>query len=88
MVTTFAFIDIASPEMLVILVVAGLIFGGKKVSEVSRNLGGSIRDVKQEMQQISTDTIETRKDIVEQVGDLKNELKTAVNPTIEKTPPN
>ena len=87
MITTFAFIDIASPEILLLLVVVAFLFGGKKVSEASRSIGGSIRNVKKEVSSISTNATEARNDITGQMSELKTELKTAVDPIVEKTPP-
>ena len=46
MPTTFAFLDLGAPELLIILAIALLLFGGKKLPELSRSLGQSIKEIK------------------------------------------
>jgi sec-independent protein translocase protein TatA len=41
--------DIGMPELLVILAVAVLLFGGKKIPEVAKGLGEGIRNFKSAM---------------------------------------
>jgi sec-independent protein translocase protein TatA len=62
----FAFLDVGTPELLLILAIALLLFGGKKLPELSRSLGesiaefkkstGSITDVKKEVKDSLTGT--------------------------------
>ncbi|WP_437919924.1 Sec-independent protein translocase subunit TatA/TatB [Sphingobacterium sp. LRF_L2] len=43
---TFAFMNIGTQEMILILVVVLLLFGGKKLPEMARGLGKGIREFK------------------------------------------
>lgn len=42
----FAFLDVGGPEMLVVFVLALVLFGGKRMPELARNIGKSLRDFK------------------------------------------
>jgi sec-independent protein translocase protein TatA len=44
--TQFAFLDLGAPELLLILVIILLLFGGRKLPELSRSLGSSLRELK------------------------------------------
>lgn len=46
MFSQFAIFDIGTPELLLILAVALLLFGGKKLPELSRSIGESIAEIK------------------------------------------
>jgi sec-independent protein translocase protein TatA len=43
---TFGFLDLGAPELIIILAIILLLFGGKKLPELSRSLGSSIREIK------------------------------------------
>ena len=43
--------SLGGPELLVILVVALLLFGGKKIPELAKGLGQGIRNFKNEMKE-------------------------------------
>ena len=43
---TFGFLDLGAPELIIILAIVLLLFGGKKLPELSRSLGNSIREIK------------------------------------------
>lgn len=47
--------SIGFPELMVILVVAVLLFGGKKIPEVAKGLGEGIRNFKDSLKSESTD---------------------------------
>lgn len=78
MITTFAFIELGSPEMLIILVILGMFIGGKKVAEISKSVGSSM----QEMKKTSSAVGDIRKEIVDQVGEVKANLKGATRPGV------
>ena len=47
--------DIGFPELMVILVIALVLFGGGKLPEVGRSLGSAIREFKNAMREVSAD---------------------------------
>jgi sec-independent protein translocase protein TatA len=55
---TFGFLDLGAPELIIILAIALLLFGGKKLPELSRSLGTSMRELRKGM---SGDTAEAKK---------------------------
>ncbi len=61
MVTTIGFLDLGAPELLIILAIALLLFGSKRLPELSKSLGQSIGEVKKG---------------VASATDLKSEIKT------------
>lgn len=46
MLSNVAFLDLSTPDLLIILVIVLLIFGGKKLPELSRSLGSSMRELR------------------------------------------
>jgi sec-independent protein translocase protein TatA len=46
MFTQFAFLDFGAPELVIILAIILLLFGGKKLPELSRSLGDSMRELR------------------------------------------
>ena len=46
MLTQFAFLDFGAPELIIILAILLLLFGGKKLPELSRSLGDSMRELR------------------------------------------
>jgi sec-independent protein translocase protein TatA len=49
MVTNFALLDLGAPELIIILAILLLLFGGKKLPELSRSLGESMRELRKGM---------------------------------------
>lgn len=43
----FALFDLGTPELLLILVIILVLFGGKKLPELSRSLGASMRELRE-----------------------------------------
>lgn len=46
MVSTLAFLDLGAPELIIILAIVLLLFGGRKLPELSRSLGASMREIR------------------------------------------
>ncbi len=46
MVSSFAFLDLSAPELIIILAIVLLLFGGKKLPELSKSLGESMRELR------------------------------------------
>jgi sec-independent protein translocase protein TatA len=46
MVSQFAFLDLSTPDLLIILAIVVLLFGAKKLPELSRSLGSSARELR------------------------------------------
>lgn len=43
---TFAFFDLGTPELIIILVIVLLLFGSRKLPELSRSIGESMREIR------------------------------------------
>jgi sec-independent protein translocase protein TatA len=46
MVSTFGFLDLGAPELIIILAIVLLLFGGRKLPQLSRSLGESMREIR------------------------------------------
>jgi sec-independent protein translocase protein TatA len=46
MFTQFAFLDLSTPDLLIILAIVLLLFGAKKLPELSRSIGSSARELR------------------------------------------
>jgi sec-independent protein translocase protein TatA len=46
MTGTFAFFDLGTPELIIILVIVLLLFGSRKLPELSRSIGQSMREIR------------------------------------------
>lgn len=58
-VPTFAFLDLSTPDLLIILAVVLLLFGAKKLPELSRSIGQSARELRKGL---SGDETENKKE--------------------------
>jgi sec-independent protein translocase protein TatA len=63
MLNSFALLDFGTPELIIILAIVLVLFGGKKLPELSRSFGQSIREIKK---------------AASGAGELHNEVKTQV----------
>lgn len=54
--------SLGGPEILLIVLVVLLLFGGKKIPELMKGLGKGVRSFKEGMKEIDSDTDDARKD--------------------------
>jgi sec-independent protein translocase protein TatA len=60
MLSNFAFLDFGTPELIIILAIVLLLFGGKKLPELSKSLGESMRELRKGLQgDVNENTKET-----------------------------
>ena len=46
MVSQFGFLNLGAPELLLIFLIVLLLFGGKKIPELARSAGSSVRELR------------------------------------------
>ena len=46
MLSQFAFLDLSTPDLLILLAIVLLLFGAKKLPELSRSIGSSARELR------------------------------------------
>jgi sec-independent protein translocase protein TatA len=81
MLTQFGILDFGAPELLIILAIVALLFGGKKLPELSKGIGESIRELKK----ASSGASELHNEIKSQVSDVKQGFSVPVK-TVEDVP--
>lgn len=65
-------------ELIVIVLVIIVMFGGKKIPELAKGLGKGIKDFKEEMKDVSDDTVQTQEPIKKVEADKsENKQQTA-----------
>jgi sec-independent protein translocase protein TatA len=60
MLNSFALLDFSTPELLIILAIILLLFGSKKLPELSRSLGDSMRELRKGMSDGGTENKKTQ----------------------------
>ncbi len=68
---------IGTPELILIVVVIVLLFGGKKIPELAKGLGKGIKEFKKTTEE--SDIADNLKDIASEINDLKKDVD-KVNP--------
>jgi sec-independent protein translocase protein TatA len=46
MLSNFGFLDLSAPELIIILAIVLILFGGKKLPELSRSVGESMQELR------------------------------------------
>ena len=85
MLQNFAFLDLSTPDLVIILAIVLLLFGGKKLPELSRSLGQSARELRKGLSDVTDAHAELKKEVVE----AKSTINPAPTPTrVPVTTPN
>lgn len=61
MLNNFAFLDFSTPELVLILAIILLLFGGKKLPQLSKSIGESMRELRKGLGSNQTETNEKAK---------------------------
>ncbi len=67
MLSNFGLLDFGAPELIIILAIVLLLFGGKKLPELSKSIGESMR----ELRKAASGADDIRKEIKSQVSEVK-----------------
>jgi len=67
MITNFALFDLGTTELLIILLIVLLLFGSKKLPELSRSLGESVKEIRKSL----AGTAELKDEVKKQVDETK-----------------
>jgi sec-independent protein translocase protein TatA len=67
MLSNFALLDFGAPELIIIFAIIVLLFGGKKLPELSKSVGESIRELKN----ASSGANDIQKELKSQVSEVK-----------------
>jgi sec-independent protein translocase protein TatA len=61
MFSNFAFLDLGVPELIIILAILLLLFGGKKLPQLSKSLGESMHELRKGLSDNDDDKNKTKK---------------------------
>ncbi len=67
MYTNLALLDFGAPELIIILAIVLLLFGGKKLPELSRSIGESMKEIRKS----ASGANDLHQEIKSQVNDVK-----------------
>ena len=69
----FALLDLGTPELIIIFAIVLLLFGGKKLPELSRSLGTSARELRKGLSDVNDTKDEVKKQVGQTAASLKGE---------------
>ena len=67
---TFGLLDLGTPELIIILAIVLVLFGGKRLPELTKGIGNSIREIKN----AASGADELKKEIKNQAAEVKTSL--------------
>lgn len=70
MLTNFALLDFGAPELVIILAIVLLLFGGKKLPELSKSVGESMKELRKGL----ASTEDLKKEVKSQVAQTQKSL--------------
>ena len=73
------FSNIGVPGLILILVLALIIFGPKKLPEIGRAVGQTLSEFKKSARELTSDAVEEIEEVKNEVKEQKEELKKVVN---------
>jgi sec-independent protein translocase protein TatA len=62
MFNNFGLLDFSTPELIIILAIVLLLFGGKKLPELSKSLGSSMREIRKGLNNDDNEKSEKREE--------------------------
>ncbi len=65
---------IGGPEIIIILIIAIMLFGSKKLPEIARNVGKGVNELKKAKNEIKKGLLEGDDDIINEVKDFKKKV--------------
>ena len=73
------FSNIGVPGLILILVIALVIFGPKKLPEIGRAVGQTLSEFKKSARELTSDAVEEIEEVKKEVKEQQEELKKVVN---------
>lgn len=75
--------DLGAQELIVILIVAFLVFGPKRLPELGRTLGKGLRELKAAMRNVKDSIEESDLNVSKEIKDIKDDLSASIYKPIE-----
>ena len=73
------FSNIGVPGLILILVIALIIFGPKKLPEIGRAVGQTLSEFKKSARELTSDAVEEIEEVKKEVKEQQEEIKKVVN---------